>query len=300
MNQEFIKLNTGAEIPLLGFGVFQIREPQECVTAVKTAIEAGYRHIDTAAVYQNEEYVGQAIKESGIDRKDLFLTTKVWNGVQREALKDPQAIERAFEESLKKLQTDYVDLYLVHWPVPNEAPGSPILDKKPYIDTYLALEKLYKSGAAKAIGVSNFHEHHIEDIKKVWSVAPAVNQIEIQPYFNQKPLIKFGENLGIIAQAWSPLGGNPQADGSKKSHVLQDTTINKIAQNHGKSPAQIIIRWNIQNKVIVLPKSATPSRIKENFNVFDFSLTADEMKTIDALETGKRPSTNPDEFHQNF
>ncbi|MCL1925176.1 MAG: aldo/keto reductase, partial [Defluviitaleaceae bacterium] len=229
MAQELIKLNTGAEIPLLGFGVFQLRDPEECVTAVKTAIEAGYTHIDTAAVYQNEQFVGQAIKETGINRKDLFITTKVWNTVQREAIKNPSAIESAFEESLKKLGTDYIDLYLVHWPVPNEAPGAEILAQKPFIDTWLALEKIYKSGAAKAIGVSNFHEHHLEEIKKVWSITPAVNQIEIQPYWNQKPLIKFGEDLGIIAEAWSPLGGNPGADGNKKSNVLEDSTINELA-----------------------------------------------------------------------
>ena len=300
MNQEFIKLNTGVEIPLVGFGVFQLRNEEECVVAVKTAIETGYTHIDTAAIYQNEEFVGRAIKESGVKREDLFLTTKVWNSVQREFIKDDKAVERAFEESLKKLGTDYVDLYLVHWPVPNEAPGSPVLEEKPYVKTWQALEGIYKSGAAKAIGVCNFNISHLEDIKKIWQVTPAVNQVEIQPYFSQRELVEFGEGLGIIAQAWSPLGGNPNAEGVKKSTVLNDNVLTEIAKNHGKSTAQIIIRWNVQKGVIVLPKSATPSRIKENFNVFDFKLSPEEMAKIDALNTNTRPSTDPAQFHTAF
>ena len=277
---EYVTLNNGLKMPMLGFGVFKVDDGQVAVDAVKAALSAGYRSIDTATIYGNEKSVGDAIKQSGVPRGDIFLTTKLWNEVQRTG--DP---EQAINQSLKDLGTDYVDLYLIHWPV-----------KSRYVDTWLAMEKIYKSGRAKAIGISNFHEHHIEDIKKVWSVVPVMNQIEMHPNLTQKPLIKFGKDLGIIPQSWSPLGGSADTNGVR-GNLLDSDVLKSIGAKYGKSPAQVILRWNIDLGVVAIPKSVTPSRIKDNIDLFDFSLTADEIASIDALNKDQRVGPDPDDFN---
>ncbi|MCL1996384.1 MAG: aldo/keto reductase [Defluviitaleaceae bacterium] len=271
---KYVKTNNGFEIPMLGFGVFKVEDGSQCVNAVKCALEVGYRHIDTAAIYKNEDSVGDAIKESGVPRGDIFLTTKVWNEVQRTG--DPL---KAIDESLQKLGTDYVDLYLIHWPV---------VDK--YVDTWLAMEKIYKSGKAKSIGVSNFHINHLEEIKKVWTVVPVINQIELHPELTQKPIVKWCNDNGIIPQSWSPLGAS-------KNNLLQNQTIAEIGQKYSKTPAQVILRWNIDLGIVTIPKSVTPSRIKENLDIFDFELTAEEIAKIDSLNKDSRVGANPDNFN---
>jgi diketogulonate reductase-like aldo/keto reductase len=274
-----VKLNNGLEMPMLGFGVFKVEEGQEGIDVVKTALECGYRSIDTAAIYGNEKSVGKAIKESGVPRKEIFLTTKLWNEDQRTG--DP---EKAFEQSLEYLGTDYVDLYLIHWPVPGK-----------FVDSWLALEKIYKSGRAKAVGISNFREHHIEEIKKVWSVVPMMNQIEMHPRLTQKPLIKFCKDLNIVPQSWSPLGGTSNKEGVK-DNLLDNEVIKSIGEKYGKSAAQVILRWNIDLGIVAIPKSVTPSRIKANIDIFDFALTADEIASIDALNQDQRVGPDPDNF----
>ena len=276
---EYEKLNNGLKMPMLGFGVFKVEEGQEAVDTIKVALEAGYRSIDTATIYGNEKSVGIAMKESGVPRGEIFLTTKLWNEVQRTG--DP---EEAINQSLKDLGTDYVDLYLIHWPV-----------KDRYVDTWLAMEKIYKSGRAKAIGISNFQQHHIEDIKKVWSVVPAVNQIEIHPNLTQKPLIEFCRISSIIPQSWSPLGGTAGKDGIRDS-LLENKTLKAIGARYGKSAAQVILRWNIDLGIITIPKSVTPSRIRDNINIFDFTLAPDEIAAIDALNKDQRVGPDPDNF----
>jgi len=275
---KYVKLNNGIEMPMLGYGVFQVADGMECTESVKTALAAGYRSIDTAAIYGNEKSVGVAMKESDVPREEIFLTTKVWNEVQRTG-----DVEVAFAQSLKDLQTDYVDLYLIHWPV-----------KGRYVDTWIALEKIYNSGRAKAIGISNFHEHHIIDIKKVWSVVPAINQIELHPRLTQKPLIKFCLEHDIIPEAWSPLGGTTPDISSNV--VLQEPLLTSIGDKYGKSPAQIILRWNIDLGIVTIPKSVTPSRIKENFDIFDFELTKDDITAIDSLNVNQRTGADPENF----
>ena len=278
---EYVKLNTGAKMPILGYGVFKIEDSQVGVDAVKTAIDAGYRSIDTAAIYHNEKSVGQAIKESGVKREEIFLTTKLWNEVMRTGCP-----EEAFDKSLKELGVDYVDLYLVHWPV-----------KDCYADAWLALEKIYKSGRARAIGVSNFHPHHLDDISKVWSVVPALNQFEMNPLLSQKPLIAHCKKYGIIPQSWGPLGGSNPDNKDKKENLLDNPVLVRIAEKYGKSTAQVILRWNIDLGVVCIPKSITPSRIKANIDVFDFALTPEEIAAIDGLNQDKRFGPDPDDFN---
>ena len=275
---EYVTLNNGVKMPMLGFGVFQVEDGQIAIDAIKTAFDAGYRHIDTAAIYGNEKSVGKAMKESGLKREEIFLTTKLWNEVQRTG--DPEA---AFAQSLSDLDTDYVDLYLIHWPV-----------KGKYVDTWLAMEKIYKSGRAKAIGISNFHEHHIADIKKVWSVVPAMNQIELHPYLTQKPLLECCKEHNILPQSWSPLGGSGSS--GVRDNMLKDDVITAIGKKYGKSPAQVILRWNIDLGIVVIPKSVTSSRIRDNINIFDFKLTAEDIAAIDALNQNKRSGADPDNF----
>jgi len=276
---QYVKLNNGIEMPMLGFGVFQVKDGNQCIEAVKTALAAGYRSLDTASVYGNEKSVGTAMKESGVPREEIFLTTKVWNEVQRTG-----DVEEAFKQSLSDLQTDYIDLYLIHWPV-----------KGRYVDTWLSLEKIYNSGRAKAIGISNFHEYHIDDIEKVWSVVPVINQIELHPRLTQKPLIKYCRDRNIIPESWSPLGGsNP---GEVKNKIVQEPVIETIGKKYGKSPAQVILRWNIDLGIVTIPKSINPSRIRENLDIFDFKLTSDEIASIDALNTNQRTGGDPDNFN---
>jgi diketogulonate reductase-like aldo/keto reductase len=266
----FITLNNGVEIPQLGFGVFQVPD-DETTAAVATALETGYRSIDTAAVYGNEAGVGRALAKSEIAREELFITTKVWNSDQ-----GFDSALRAFDASLAKLGLDYVDLYLIHWPTP--ARGL-------YPETWRALERLLADGRIRAAGVSNFQPAHLRRLLDQGTVVPAVNQIELHPGLQQAELRGFHAQHDIATEAWSPL-----AQGA----VLGDTAIAAVADRHGKSPAQVVLRWHLQLGNVVIPKSATPARIRENFDIFDFALTDDEMQAIAALDQGMRTGPNPD------
>lgn len=271
----YVELNNGLKMPQLGYGVWQVSN-EAVVPAVKKALEVGYRSIDTAMIYRNEEGVGRAVKESGIPREELFITTKLWNADQgyENALK-------AFDESLERLGLDYVDLYLIHWPCP---------DFGLYVETYKALEKIYKEGRAKAIGVSNFDIEHLEKILAECEIVPAVNQVECHPYLQQKELKEFCAKHEIKVEAYSPLMNGRD--------VLNDETIITIAKKYGKTPAQVILRWHLQNGTIVIPKSVTPSRIEENFQVFDFTLTEEDMNAIAGLDRNIRINAVPAEYHQ--
>ncbi|MDR4997131.1 aldo/keto reductase [Bacillus altitudinis] len=266
-----VTLANGVKMPKLGFGVWQVKDGEEAVNAVKDALEAGYRSIDTAAAYQNEEGVGKAIQQSDISRDDLFITTKVWNNDQ-----GYESTLEAFEVSMNKLGLDVLDLYLIHWPVEGK-----------YKETWKALEKLYKDGRIRAIGVCNFHQHHLEDLLEEAEVVPMVNQIELHPKLTQEPLRDYCKGKGIHVEAWSPLGS-----GKLLNHpVLQD-----LAKKHDKSVAQVILRWDLQHGIITIPKSVTKSRIIENTQVFDFELSAHEMGVIDQLNEDERTGPDPDNF----
>jgi methylglyoxal/glyoxal reductase len=264
-------LHNGVKMPWLGLGVYKVKNGDEVINAVKTALEAGYRHVDTAAFYDNEEGVGQAIKESGVPREQVFITTKVWNSDQ-----GYETTLKAFEASLKKLGMDYIDLYLVHWPVRGK-----------YKETYKALEKLYKDGFVRAIGVSNFQIHHLEDLMAECEIKPMVNQVEYHPRLTQKELHAFCKQHHIQLEAWAPL---------MRGGLFDEPTLLEISKKYGKSPAQVILRWDLQNEVVTIPKSVTPQRIKENADIFDFELTAEEMEKIDALNMNKRIGPDPDNF----
>ncbi|MEV0219742.1 aldo/keto reductase [Streptomyces sp. NPDC050704] len=257
-------------MPQLGFGVWQVPD-DEAEQAVATALEAGYRSIDTAAIYGNEEGTGKALAASGIARKDLFVTTKLWNSAQ-----GYDSTLRAFDTSLEKLGLDYVDLYLIHWPMPAR-------DK--YIDTYKAFEKLAADGRAKSIGVSNFLPEHLAKLIDATSVIPAVNQIELHPHLQQHAAREYHAEQGIATEAWSPLG---QGRG-----LLEVPAIVAIAQKHGRTPAQVVLRWHLQLGNVVIPKSVTPSRIKENIEVFDFSLDTEDIAAISALNEDRRLGLDP-------
>ncbi|MEU3054265.1 aldo/keto reductase [Streptomyces griseus] len=269
-----ITLNNGLDMPQLGFGVWQVPD-DEAEKAVATAIETGYRSIDTAAIYANETGTGKAIAASGVARDELFVTTKLWNSEQGH-----DSTLRAFDASLDKLGLDYVDLYLIHWPVPA---------KDAYTDTYKAFEKILADGRAKAIGVSNFHPEHLKRLLAETSVVPAVNQIELHPQLQQAESRAFHADHGIATEAWSPLG---QGKG-----LLEVPTVVAIAQKHGRTPAQAVLRWHLQTGNIVIPKSVTPSRIKENLDVFGFELDADDLAAFAALDEGRRLGPDPAEFN---
>ncbi|GGJ73385.1 diketogulonate reductase-like aldo/keto reductase [Anoxybacillus voinovskiensis] len=271
--QDGAVLHNGVKMPWVGLGVYKVQEGEEVVQAVKTALEIGYRHIDTAAFYQNEEGVGRAVKESGVPREELFITTKVWNSDQ-----GYDTTLKAFEESLKKLDLAYIDLYLVHWPV-----------KGKYKETYKALEKLYKDGLVRAIGVSNFQIHHLQDLMETCEIKPMVNQVEYHPRLTQKALHMFCKENGIQLEAWSPL--------MRGGELLNEPVLVEIGKKYGKTPAQVILRWDLQNEVVTIPKSVTPQRIKENADIFDFELTAEEMEAIDLLNQEKRIGPDPDNFN---
>ena len=269
--QKTKKLNNGVEIPYLGLGVFQIKEGNETANAVHWAIEAGYRHIDTAALYGNEKSVGTGIRNSGIDRKKLFVTTKLWKD---DMLQGSQM--KAFEKSLKLLQMDYVDLYLIHWPVAGKS-----------MESWKVLEEIYKSEKARAIGVSNFMEKHIDALLHEAKIVPAVNQVECHPHLSQQPLVDYCKKHGIVFEAWSPLGGTG-------GNLLDDPVLKKIADKHGKSAAQVTLRWELQRDIITIPKSIHQARIIANTDIYGFELSADEMKAIDALDKNpQRSGPNP-------
>ncbi|GHA87483.1 MULTISPECIES: aldo/keto reductase [Streptomyces] len=267
-----LTLNNGLEMPQLGFGVWQVPD-DEASKAVATAIEAGYRSIDTAAVYGNEAGTGKGIAASGVERDELFVTTKVWNADQ-----GYDSTLRAFDTSLDLLGLDHVDLYLIHWPLPA---------KDAYVDTYKALEKIHADGRAKSIGVSNFLPEHLERLMGETSVVPAVNQIELHPQFQQAESRAFHARHGIVTEAWSPLG---QGKG------LTVPTVVAIAHKHGRTPAQVVLRWHLQTGHVAIPKSVTPSRIVENIGVFGFELDADDLAALAALDEGKRIGADPREF----
>ncbi|MET7870817.1 aldo/keto reductase [Streptomyces cyaneofuscatus] len=269
-----ITLNNGLEMPQLGFGVWQVPD-DEAAKAVAKAIESGYRSIDTAAIYKNEKGTGRAIAASGVPRDELFVTTKLWNSEQGH-----DSTLRAFDASLDKLGLDYVDLYLIHWPVPA---------KDAYTDTYRAFEKIYADGRAKAIGVSNFHPEHLKRLLDETSVVPVLNQIELHPQLQQAEARAFHAEHGIATEAWSPLG---QGKG-----LLEVPTVVAIAQKHGRTPAQAVLRWHLQTGNIVIPKSVTPSRIEENLDVYGFELDADDLAAFAALDEGKRLGPDPAEFN---
>ena len=268
-----IKLNDGNHIPQLGYGVWQVGN-DEAIAAVSEALKVGYRHIDTAAIYGNEEGTGKAIKESGIARGDIYLTTKLWNSDQ-----GYESTLKAFDTSLKKLGTDYVDLYLIHWPIPA---------KDLFMETWRAFIKLKEEGRVKSIGVSNFRTADLERILKESDVTPVLNQIELHPQFQQDELRLFHSKHDIATEAWSPLG---------QGKILENPVLTAIAKAHGKSVAQIILRWHIETGNIVIPKSVTPARIKENFDIFDFSLNGTDHDAITKLDkTDGRIGPNPNTF----
>ncbi|MEU0811613.1 aldo/keto reductase [Streptomyces sp. NPDC005970] len=265
-----VTLNNGVEIPQLGFGVFQVPDAETAV-AVTTALEAGYRSVDTASIYGNESGVGKALAGSGIAREDLFVTTKLWNADQ-----GYDATLKAFDASLDKLGLDYVDLYLIHWPTPA---------RDLYRESWKAIEKLAADGRIRAAGVSNFQPAHLRRLLEGADLVPVVNQIELHPGLQQNELRALHAELGIATEAWSPL-----AQGA----VLGDEPITTIAARHGKSPAQVVLRWHLQLGSIVIPKSVTPARIRENLDVYDFALSDDEMAAINALDRGLRTGPDPD------
>ncbi|MET7487907.1 aldo/keto reductase [Streptomyces sp. NPDC005538] len=270
-----IILNNGVEMPQLGFGVWQVPD-DEAERAVATAIEAGYRSIDTAAAYGNEEGTGKAIAASGVPREDLFVTTKLWNSDH-----GYDSTLRAFDVSLEKLGLEYLDLYLIHWPTPAR-------DK--YLDSYRAFEKLYADGRVRAIGVSNFEPDHLARLIAQTSVIPAVDQIELHPQLQQHAAREYHAEQGIATEAWSPLGSG--------RGLLGVPAIVAIAQKHGRTPAQVVLRWHIQLGNVVIPKSVTPSRIKENIEVFDFSLDTEDLAAISALGEDRRLGPDPSTFNE--
>ena len=268
-----VRLNDGSDVPQFGFGVFQIPADQT-VTAVRTALDAGYRHIDTAQMYGNEAEVGRAIAESGVPREEIFVTTKLNNDCH-----GYDAALGALDESLRKLGFDHVDLFLIHWPRPQEGR---------YVETWTALEKLKADGKATSIGVSNFTVEHLDRLAERTGTVPAVNQIELHPQFPQAALRAYHAEHGIATEAWSPIG--------QGGELLQDGRLRALADEHGRSPAQVVLRWHIQLGNIVFPKSVTPERIRENIDVFDFALSADDMAVLDGLDTGTRRGPDPDRF----
>jgi 2,5-diketo-D-gluconate reductase A len=267
-----IPLRGGSHIPQLGFGVFQV-PPGETEEVVARALSTGYRHLDTAAAYRNEAAVGQAVRASGLDRGEVFLTTKCFNDDQGH-----EEARRAFHRSLERLEMDYVDLYLIHWPVPAH-------DR--YVETWKAFMELRDEGLIRAIGVSNFQPAHLERLIEETGETPAINQVELHPYFQQQGLRHEHRELGILTEAWSPLA---------QGQVLEDPVIVEIAEAHSRTSGQVVIRWHLQLGNVVIPKSVTPERIEQNFEVFDFELTDEEMQAIERLDEGRRTGPDPDTF----
>ncbi|PRR96751.1 aldo/keto reductase [Bacillus atrophaeus] len=269
--KDTVKLHNGVEMPRFGLGVFKVENGSEATESVKAAIKNGYRSIDTAAIYKNEEGVGAGIKESGVARDELFITSKVWNEDQ-----GYETTLAAFEKSLERLELDYLDLYLIHWP-----------GKDKYKDTWRALEKLYKDGKVRAIGVSNFQVHHLEELLKDAEIKPMVNQVEFHPCLTQVELREYCKKQGIQVEAWSPL---------MQGQLLDNEVLKQIAEKHNKSVAQVILRWDLQQDVITIPKSIKEHRIIENANIFDFELSQEDIEKINALNKDERVGPNPDEL----
>jgi 2,5-diketo-D-gluconate reductase A len=269
-----VTLNNGVLIPQLGFGVFKI-DPSETKRATLAALEVGYRHVDTAQMYGNEREVGEAVRESGLDREDVFVTSKLNNPFHA-----PDDAMHAFDGTLKALDLDYVDLFLIHWPLPHVGD---------FVETWEALEQMAASGKVRAIGVSNFHPYHLQRILDEADVVPAANQIEVHPYLTQDDVRAFGAEHGIVTEAWAPLARGAVAD---------DPAIKSIAERVDRTPAQVTLRWHIQRGDVVFPKSVTPSRIRENFEIFDFALADDDMAAITALNRDERTGPDPDRFNR--
>ncbi|WP_419957374.1 aldo/keto reductase [Psychrobacillus psychrotolerans] len=265
------KLSNGIEMPRLGLGVYKMTEPDMAIQAMTAALDYGYRHIDTASLYANEKEVGEAVRSSIVPRKDIFITTKVWNTDQ-----GYDQTLRAFEKSLKLLEMDYVDLYLTHWPI-----------TETFVDTYRAIERLYDEKLIRATGVANHHQHHLEAIAVKANVKPMVNQIECHPRLTQFDLREYCAEQEIAITSWSPLA---------RGRILEEPTLQRISNKYGKSTAQTIIRWHLQHDLIVIPKSENPSRIAENMDVYDFELSFEDMKNIDALNLNERTGKDPDNF----
>ncbi|MBT2729879.1 aldo/keto reductase [Bacillus sp. ISL-75] len=268
-------LSNGVKMPWVGLGVFKVTEGEEVIQSVKAAIKNGYISIDTAAIYGNEEGVGQAIKDSGVPRDELFITTKLWNSEQ-----GYESTLKAFETSLTKLGLDYLDLYLIHWP-----------GKDKYKETWKAFEKLYKEGRVRAIGVSNFQVHHLEDLISSAEIKPMVNQVEFHPHLTQKELLAFCKNEGIQLEAWSPL---------KQGQLLSEPVLEDLAHKYNKSVAQVILRWDLQHGVVTIPKSIKEHRIIENADIFDFELSTEDMDKIDGLNQDSRAGSHPDTMSVGF
>ena len=276
MTVSSLALNSGHTIPQLGFGVFKI-VPAETAAAVTEALRVGYRHIDTAEMYGNENEVGEAVRASGLDRGEVFITSKLNNGFHR-----PDDARRAFDGTLEALGSDYVDLFLIHWPLPTLYGGD-------FVSTWLTLEELYRDGRSRSIGVSNFQVAHLQRLAQESDVVPAVNQIEVHPYLRNEEVRAANVVYGIITEAWSPLA---------KGRVLNDPTIGAIASRVGCTPAQVVLRWHVQRGDVIFPKSTTPARIKENFEIFDFELEPNDIAAISAMDRGEegRTGPNPDVF----
>jgi len=270
-----IMLNNGQPIPQLGFGVFLV-EPEDTTEAVSTALEVGYRHIDTAEMYGNEREVGEAIAKSGLDRREVFVTSKLSNGSHR-----PEDARRAFDGTLTSLGFDYVDLFLIHWPLPMKYDGD-------FVPTWETLGEFYRDGRARSIGVSNFQPHHLRRLHAQSDIPPAVNQIEVSPYLTQNDLRVFCAEHQIAIEAWSPL--------ARGGELLEDPAVTQIAKSTGKTPAQVVLRWHIERGDIVFPKSVTPARIRENVDIFDFELSGEEVAMISALNRDQRTGPDPDTF----
>ncbi len=265
-------LNDGNRIPQFGFGVFQI-PPADTASAVRTALEAGYRHIDTAEMYQNEKGVGQGVRDAGVDRGEVFITSKLNNGFHK-----PDDARRAFDTTIEALGFDYVDLFLIHWPLPTLYDGD-------FVSTWQTLEEFKSDGRARSIGVSNFQVHHLERLARDTETVPAVNQIEVHPYFTNDAVRAYGIEHTILTEAWSPIA---QGD------VLDDPVVGQIAQKVAKTPAQVVLRWHIERGDIVFPKSSTPQRIKENIDIFDFELSDDQIDELTGLDKGEAGRRGPD------
>jgi len=271
-----LELNSGHNIPQLGFGVFKI-DPAETASAVNEALRVGYRHIDTAEMYRNEREVGEAVAAFGLDRSEVYLTSKLNNGFHK-----PDDARRAFDRTLEALGSDYVDLFLIHWPLPTLYGGD-------FVSTWLTLEEFYRDGRARSIGVSNFQVSHLQRLVQESEVVPAVNQIEVHPYLGNEEVRAANAEYGIVTEAWSPIA---------KGRILNDPTIGAVATKTGRTPAQVVLRWHIQRGDVIFPKSTTPARIKENFELFDFELEPQDIAAISALDRGEagRTGPNPDVF----